>query len=100
MLTGEDLVLQFALEASECHGPTFSVFAHPPFVDQPDRNRVEKVQLLAPSPSGHHQPGILQQSQVLHDAEAGHRNPFLKSAQRLTILFEEGIEKISTRRVR
>ena len=60
----EDLLhgrlLQSCLEAAERGRPGLGVLAHPPVVDEPDRDGVQEVELLAAPPLGHHEPGLLE----------------------------------------
>ena len=53
-----------------------------------------------PPPPGDDQAGFLEQLQVLHDAETGHREMRPQRAQRLPVLAEELIEKGPPRRIR
>ena len=61
--------LQSVLEVAERCGPGLGVLAHPPVVDEADRDGVQEMQLLATLPLGHDQAGLLEQLQVLHHAE-------------------------------
>ena len=58
------------------------------------------MQFLAAAPLADDKAGLLQQLQVLHHAEARHRQPLLERAQRLPVLLEQLIEQASTCRVR
>ncbi len=91
--------LQSFLEAAERCRPGLGVLAHPPVVDEPDRDRVEEVELLAASPLGHHQPRLLELLQMLHHPEAGHREAFFERTQRLPILSEELVEQAPPSRI-
>jgi cysteine desulfurase len=51
------------------------------------------VQLLPAALPGRHQVRLLEHAQVLHDAEAGHRQALLECAQRLPVLPEQLIEE-------
>jgi hypothetical protein len=68
-------------------------------VDEPDRDRVQEVQLLAPAPPGHDQAGLLELPQVLHHPEAGHGEAPLERGQRLAVLAEELVEQAPPRGV-
>ena len=68
-------------------------------MDEPDRDGVQEVELLAPAPRGHDEPGLLEHPQVLHHAEARHRQPPLERAQRLPVLAEELVEQAPPGRV-
>ena len=89
--------LQFGLEAAERGGPGLGVLADPAVVDEADRDRVQEVELLAASPLGDHQPRLLELLQVLHHAEAGHREAFLEGAQGLAVFPEELVEQAPSR---
>jgi len=52
--------------------PGLGVLAHPPVVDEADRDGVQEVELFAASPFGDHEPSVLELFQVLHHAEARH----------------------------
>jgi hypothetical protein len=49
--------LQSVLQATERIRPGLGVLAHPPVVDEADRDGVQEVELLAASPLGDHQTG-------------------------------------------
>jgi hypothetical protein len=68
-------------------------------VDEPDRDGVEEVELLPASPLGGDETGLLEHAQVLHHAEARHRQPLLQRAQRLPVFVEEGVKQLSARGV-
>jgi len=68
-------------------------------VDEPDRDRVQEVELLAPSPPGDHEARLLELLQVLHHAEARHLEAPLERAQRLPVLAEELVEQAPPRRI-
>ena len=62
-------------------------------MDEPDRDRVEEVELLPAPPPGDDEAGLLELLQVLHHPEAGHREALLERAQRLAVLPEELVEQ-------
>ena len=92
-------LLEFALEPAQAGGPGLGVLAHPSVMDEPDRDRVEEVELLASAPARGHEPCLLEHLEVLHHAEARHRRPLLERAERLPILGEEPVEQFPSRRV-
>src|SRR3712207_7592438 len=57
--------------------------------------RSQEVQLLAAAPPARHEVRLLEHAQVLHDAEASHRQPGLERGQRLPVLPEQ--DRKSTR---
>src|SRR5690242_4516132 len=61
--------LQRLLQPSQHRGGARGVLVDPAVVDEPDRYRVEKVQLLPSRPAGDDQSRVLQHPQVLHDTE-------------------------------
>src|SRR5207245_3618293 len=67
--------LQSVFEVAEPCGPRLGVLAHPAVVDEPDRDRVQEVELLPPSPPGDHQARLLELPEVLPHAEAAPRKP-------------------------
>jgi hypothetical protein len=62
-------------------------------VDEPDRDRVQVVQLLAALAPGRDQVRLLQHPQVLHDSEARHRQPRLEGGQGLAVLLEQRVQQ-------
>src|SRR5215217_8621931 len=56
--------LQFLFQSGQTGGPRLGVFAHPPVMDEADRNRVEIVQLFPPPPSADNEAGLLESTQV------------------------------------
>jgi hypothetical protein len=74
----EDLfhgTFQSGFEVAEGSGPWFCVFTHPTIVDEADGHRIQEVQLFAAPTAGDHQSCILQEFEVLRDAETGHLEP-------------------------
>src|SRR5439155_11231229 len=59
----------------------------------PDRYRVEEVQLLATRPTREDEIGLFEHLEVLHDAEARHRQLGLQFGQRAAVTREEQIEQ-------
>ena len=57
------------------------------------------MELLPPPPPRHDEAGVLELPQVLHDAEARHREPFLQRAEGLPVGAEELIEQLTPGRV-
>ena len=72
---------------------TLPVLVDPPVVDQPDRHHVQEVQLLAARPPGDDEAGVLEDAQVLHDAEARHLELRLELGQRAPVAHEELVEQ-------
>ena len=62
-------------------------------MDEPDRDRVQEVELLAASPPGDDEARLLELLEVLHHAEPGHVEPRLERAQRLAVLTEQLVEQ-------
>ena len=62
---------------------SLGVLADPPFVDLLDRDRVEVVELLPALPSRGDDAGVLQDAEVLGDAEPGHLRPGLDEVRQL-----------------
>jgi len=79
---------------------TLGVLVDPAVVDQPDRYRVQEVQLLSPCSARDHEARVLEHTQVLHDAEAGHLQLGLELGERAAVTLEEPVEEESPRRVR
>src|SRR5207247_7690007 len=79
-------------------GPGRGVLAHPAVVDEPDRDGVQEVQLLAPALLRDPEAGLLEHPQVLHHAEARHRQSPLERAERLPVFLEQRVEQPPARR--
>jgi len=62
-------------------------------VNEPDRDGVEEVQLLAAALAGLDQARLLQHPQMLHHTEACHRQSPLELAQGLSVALEERVEQ-------
>jgi hypothetical protein len=91
--------LQSGLEVAEPCGPGLGVLAHPPVVDESDRDGVEEMELLAASPLGDHQARLLELLEVLHHPEAGHRKALDERVQRLAVLAVELVEEAAPSRI-
>jgi hypothetical protein len=98
----EDLfhgVLQFGFEVTERGGPGLGVLAHPPVVYEPERNRIQEVQLLpAPAP-GHDEACFFQQLQVLHHTEPADLEACFEGAQGLAVFPEELVQEAPAGRI-
>jgi hypothetical protein len=57
------------------------------------------VQLLPARPAGDDQPGVLEQAQVLHHAEARHLQLGLQLGERAAVTLEQAVEEEATRGV-
>ena len=68
-------------------------------MDEADRDRVEEVQLLPAPPPGDDEARFLELLQVLHHAEAGHREAGFERAQRLPVLPEQLVEQAPSGRI-
>src|SRR4029077_20979340 len=97
--SGNVFLLEFSFQARESGDPGLRVFADPALVDEPDRDGVQEVELLPAAPARDHEIGLLQQPEVLHDAEARHGQALLERTQRLPVLLEELVEQSSPGRV-
>ena len=86
-------VLQFISEADQAGRPRFGVLAHPSVVDEANRDRVEEVQLLAPTAPAHDQARFFQQAQVLRHRDPGHVVRGRERDQGLAVLREELVEQ-------
>jgi hypothetical protein len=58
------------------------------------------VELLPTYPSGGDQVGLLEHLEVLHVAEARHRQPLVERRERLPVLLEETVEQRTSRGIR
>jgi hypothetical protein len=77
----------------------FGVLACPAVMNNSDRHWVEEVELLAPRPLRHQEPGVLEHAQVLHDPKARHRERGFKFGQCLPVASEEPIEQEASRSI-
>ena len=68
-------------------------------MDEPDRDGVQVVELLAASPLADHEARLLELLEVLHDAEARHLEACLERMQRLAVLTEELVEQAPSGRI-
>ena len=78
---------------------SFGVLVDPPIVDQPDRNRVEEVELLPTCFAGDHEARVFEHAQMLHDAEPGHLHLGLELGERAAVTLEEPVEEMAARRI-
>ena len=62
-------------------------------------HRVEEVQLLPARPAGDHEVRFLEHLEVLHHAEAGHRQLGLELGERAAVTLEEQVEQEPTGRI-
>ena len=89
-------VLQLRLDGRERTGDRLGELAGPPVVDETDGHRIEEVALLATDALCRHEPGFLEDAEMLHDPEARHAGQVLAQlAERLAIALEEPVEQHS-----
>jgi hypothetical protein len=93
-------MLQCCLEIGERRNVRFAVLVDPPVVNEADRHRVEKVQLLAARSPCEDEPGVLEDAQVFHHAEARQLQHGLELGERAAVTREEPVEQVAPRRVR
>jgi hypothetical protein len=53
----------------------------------------------APAAAGHHQSGLFEHAQMLHDAKSRHRQPAFERTERLPVFLEQLIEQPPPRRI-
>ena len=75
---------------------SLGVLVDPPVVDQPDRDRVEEVELLPAFLPRDDEPRLLEELQVLHDPEPRHLQLGLELRQRAAVALEELVEQEPT----
>jgi hypothetical protein len=92
-------LLQFGFEVRKRRHVALRILVDPPVVDQPDRHGVQEVQLLPSRPARDHQARVLQEAQVLHDAEACHFQLGLELRESAAVTRKEQVEQEATRRV-
>jgi hypothetical protein len=93
-------LLQFRFEIRERRDVALRVLGNPSIVNEPDRDGIEEVPLLPSRPANDDEAGAFEDAQVLHHAEARHRQLGLELGERPPIADEEPIEQIATRRIR
>jgi len=76
------------LDLTERRHQRLSVSVDLAIVDQPDRDRVQVVELLAADLARCHESGLLQDAQVLHDTGARHVEVGVQLGERLTVALE------------
>jgi hypothetical protein len=76
---------------------TLAVFVDPALVEQLDRDRVEEVQLLPPRTACDDESRVLEDTQVLHHAEARHVQLRFQLGERAAVTLEEQVEQEATR---
>src|SRR6266850_892444 len=87
------------LEVDERRDAALRVLVDPAVVDQPDRNRVEVVQLLPAPAARDDEACLLQDLEVLHDPEARHLQLRLELGERAAVTLEEPVEEMPARRI-
>src|ERR1700758_2124276 len=93
-------LLQIGLEICERRDAVLRVLVDPAVVDEPDRNRVQVVQLGPALAARIHEPRLLEHAEVLHDAESRHLELRLELRERAAVALEEPVEEMASRRVR
>jgi hypothetical protein len=93
-------LLQFHFEVRERRDLALRVLGDPSIVNEPDRDRIEEVPLLPSRPAHDDEPRAFEDAQVLHHAEARHRQLGLELRQRPPIADEEPVEQIAARGIR
>ena len=68
-------------------------------MDEPDRDRIEEMELLAATAPCGHEPRVFEHAEMLHHADARHRQSGLERAQRLAVLAEQLVEQTPSSRV-
>jgi hypothetical protein len=92
-------VLQFCLQVGQRRNVRFPVLVDPAVVNQPDRHRVEEVQLLAARSASEDETRIFEDAKMLHHAEARHLQLGLELSERAAVTREEPIEEVTPRRI-
>jgi hypothetical protein len=87
------VVLKFSLEIGERRHLALGELVDPAVVDEPDRHRVEVMQLLPAGTPGHDEASLFQHAQVLHHAETRHLQTGLELRQRQPVLREQPVEQ-------
>ena len=71
------------------------VTARPPVVNEPERDRVQEVQLLPAQLARGDEPGPLEHAEVLRDPEARHGKTATELLERLPVPLAESIEELA-----
>ena len=93
------LLLQFGLEVEQRADTPLGVLVDPAVVQEPDRDRVQEVELLPARAAVDDEACLLEHAQVLHDPEARHLEPALEVGERAAVALEEPVEQVPPRRV-
>jgi hypothetical protein len=92
-------LLQFRFEVRERRNVALRVFGNPSIVNEPDRQGIEEVPLLPSGPAHDDEARAFEDAQVLHHAEARHRQLGLELGERPPIAREEPIQQMAPRRI-
>jgi hypothetical protein len=88
------LILDSFLEVCQPGRPGLCELADPAFVDQADGHRVEVVEFLTALTAGGDEPGVLEDTEMLHHAEASDvGQALLEFEKRLAVALAERVEK-------
>src|SRR6478672_9967995 len=87
------------LEVDERRDSALGVLVDPAVVDQPDRHRVEVVELLPAPAARDDEARLLEHLEVLHDPEARHLQPGLELDARAAVTLEKPIEEMPPSRI-
>jgi hypothetical protein len=68
-------------------------------MNQPDRHRIQEVQLFPAPPARDHEARVLEDAEVLHHAKARHLKLGLEVGERAAVTREEPVEQEAPRRV-
>ena len=92
--------LQVVLDRRHPPDDRFGELADPPIGDEPDRDGVEVVVLLAADAAGLDQAGLLEDIEVAHHAEARHRGQGRRElAEGLSVAIEQPVEEQAPARI-
>ena len=86
-------------QAGQTGGPRLGVLAHPPVMDESDRDGVQEVQLLPTPAPAHDEAGLLEQAEVLGDADPRHVVAGGQGHQGLTVMLEQCVEQCAPSRI-
>src|SRR3954462_8808703 len=90
--------LQLALEIRERRHSALGELVDPSVVDEPDGHGVEVVELFPSDLPRDDETGVLEDAEVLHDAEARHLQLGLQLRERAAVTLEEPVEQEPPRR--
>jgi len=86
------------LEIRERRDAVLGVLVDPPVVDQPDRHRVQEVELLPALPAGDDEPGVLEEAGLVVTRRQGREKLHHLNPVPIRLIHDRWIDKYRERR--